>query len=98
MNGWMYAQMMREMTQCRALPRVVVALCIRPMTVKDLRADLGISTAVVKLTLSFLRKLGFRIENRGAKGGCNGRKGTYHLVHEPKGCVIASDVALWVTS
>ena len=84
MNGWLYAQMVRDMTQCRALPRVVVALRILPRTLKELAATLEVSHAIIRLAISTLRRAGYRIDNRGAKGGCNGRKGTYHLVKEPK--------------
>ncbi len=83
MYSLQYPEMVRNMMQARVIPRMAEALRSESMTERELSHHLGVSQPLIKLALSHLRAKGYRIENRGSKGGKNGIKGTYHLVKEP---------------
>lgn len=86
MNGWAFVNLLQDMHRRGAMARVRDALIREPATVKGLARELSLSKAIVSLSISFLRKGGFVIDNRdwSAVPGHN-RKGTYHLVSTPDG-------------
>ena len=83
MNGYIYVQMIQHMTRRKVLDHVVGALRVGPMTAAELARHLEETSHIVTLAISFLRKRKYIINNRGSKGGPNGRKGTYYLIREP---------------
>ncbi len=83
MNGYIYVQLIRDMNLNRTMPRTLEALRAGPMTAAELARHLSSTSHIITLAISFLRKRKYIIENRGSKGGPNGRKGTYYLIREP---------------
>jgi len=82
-SSHIYPQMLRNLIEARVMPRVVETLRYKPMTARELSHHLRVANPVIKLALTTLRAEGYRIENRGSKGGAYSIKGTYHLVKEP---------------
>lgn len=79
-----YPRWLEEMRFAQAEPRILEALGQEPMTVVELSQALFLRLGLVRFTIGQLRKAGHTIENRGARGGSNGVRGTYHLI-EGKG-------------
>ena len=75
-----YPRWLEEMRFVEAEPRILKALGKGPMTVSELNQALKLRLGLVRFTIDQLRKAGHTIENRGARGGSDGVRGTYHLI------------------
>ncbi len=74
-----YPMLLDEMFRSHALLKTLEALRASPMTAVELSRSLQLRVGMVRFTIGQLRKVGHVIENRGSKGGPNGRRGSYHL-------------------